>query len=107
MRVFWLLAVMFVFSAASAQAVDDRAAKGLAKDSDCFKCHSVSKQKDGPPYKEIAKKYKDDPTALEKLMKHATTTPMVKIDGKEEKHGRVKSDDPEEIKNLVQWILSQ
>ncbi len=31
--------------------VDDEAALALMKKSGCFKCHSVDKKKDGPPYR--------------------------------------------------------
>lgn len=101
------LLIVIALSATTAHAVDDRAAQALAKDSDCTKCHSVSKEKEGPAYKKVAEKYKGDPAAEEKLIKHATTSPTVKVEGKEEKHPRIKSDDPAEIKNLVQWILSR
>ena len=44
--------------AAPAYAVDEAAAEALARKSGCFKCHAIDKKKDGPPYKEIAGKYK-------------------------------------------------
>lgn len=95
------------FWATTGYAVDERAANALAKDSNCFKCHSVSKKKDAPSYKEIAAKLKSKPDAEAIVTKHITTQPMVKVDGKEEKHEMVKSKDAAEIKNLVQWILSR
>ena len=64
-------------------------------------------KKEGPSYKEIAAKYKDKADAEATLTKHITTSPMVKVDGKEEKHEAVKSKDAGEVKNLVQWILSR
>ena len=87
-------------------AVDADAAQALLKKSDCFKCHSVDKKKDGPAYKEVAKKYKGKADAEDKLTKHMTTSPMVEIDGKKEEHKAIKSKDAAEIKNVVQWILS-
>lgn len=87
-------------------AVDADAAQALLKKSDCFKCHAVDKKKDGPPYKEVAKKYKGKADAEDKLTKHITTSPMVEIDGKKEEHKSIKSKDAAEIKNVVQWILS-
>lgn len=92
---------------AQAQAVDVAGAEALAKKSNCTKCHSVDKKKDGPPYKETAAKYKGKADAEAKLTKHITTGPKVKIDGVEEEHQIVKSKDPAEIKNLVQYILSR
>jgi cytochrome c len=87
-------------------AVDADAAQALLKKSDCFKCHAVDKKKDGPPYKEVSKKYKGKADAEEKLVKHITTSPMVEMDGKKEEHKSIKSKDAAEIKNVVQWILS-
>ncbi len=87
-------------------AVDADAAQALLKKSDCFKCHAIDKKKDGPPYKEVAKKYKGKADAEDKLTKHITLSPMVEIDGKKEEHKSIKSKDAGEIKNVVQWILS-
>ncbi|MEI8163542.1 MAG: c-type cytochrome [Betaproteobacteria bacterium] len=87
-------------------AVDADAAQALLKKSDCFKCHAIDKKKDGTPYKEVAKKYKGKADAEDKLTKHITLKPMVEIDGKKEEHKDIKSKDPAEIKNVVQWILS-
>jgi len=87
-------------------AVDADAAQALLKKSDCFKCHSIDKKKDGPAFKDVAKKYKGKADAEDKLVKHITTKPMIEIDGKKEEHKAVKTSDPAEIKNAVQWILS-
>ncbi|MCR6631101.1 MAG: c-type cytochrome [Magnetospirillum sp.] len=108
MRIAVLAAVAAIaLSPLAANAADDKAAEALAKDSNCFKCHSVSKKKEGPSYKEVAEKYKGNPEAQAKLFAHVTTQPTVKIDGKEEKHEKVKSDNPAEINNLIEWILSR
>ena len=87
-------------------AVDADAAQALLKKSNCFKCHAIDKKKDGAPYKEVAKKYKGKADAEEKLFKHMTTSPMVEIDGKKEEHGKIKSKDDAEIRNVIHWILS-
>lgn len=104
------LAVMLAMAcmplAANAAEADADAAKALLKKSDCFKCHAIDKKKDGTPYREIAKKYKGKADAEEKLFKHMTTGPMVKIDGKEEEHAKIKSTDNAEIRNVIRWILS-
>ncbi|QDX82211.1 hypothetical protein B9N43_13725 [Denitratisoma sp. DHT3] len=89
----------------TSQAQNADAAKALLKKNDCFKCHALDKKKDGPSYKEVASKRKGDPDAMEKLTKHMTTAPKVKIDGKEEEHKQIKATS-EEIKNLINWILS-
>lgn len=88
-------------------AVDADAAQALMKSSGCFKCHAVDKKKDGPAFKEVAKKYTGKADAEDKLYKHLTTKPMIEIDGNKEEHAAVKSSDPAAIKNLVQWILAQ
>jgi cytochrome c len=88
-------------------AVDADAAQALAKKSNCTKCHAVDKKKEGPPYKETATKYKGKADAEQKLFTHLTTSPKVKVDGKEEEHTMVKSKDEAEIKNLIAYILSQ
>lgn len=90
-----------------AHAVDEAAAEALARKSGCFKCHAIDKKKDGPPYKEIAGKYKGKADAEAKLTTHVTTAPKVKIDGKEEDHEQLKTKDPNDVKNVVQWILSR
>jgi cytochrome c len=90
-----------------ALAVDADAAQALAKKSECLKCHSVDKDKKGPSFKKVSEKYKGKPDGEEKVTKMITTGPKVKFDdGTEEEHKMVKSKDPAEIKNLVDWILS-
>ena len=88
-------------------AVDADAAQAQLKKSDCLKCHSVDKKKDGPSFKETAKKYKGKADAEDKLIKHVTTSPTIEIDGKKEEHKSLKTKDAAEIKNVVQWILAQ
>ena len=90
-----------------AHAVDADAAMALAKKSNCMKCHSVSAKKDGPSFKETAAKYKGQPDAEQKLITHLTTSPKIKVEGKEEEHPSVKTTDPNETRNLAQWILAQ
>lgn len=88
-------------------AVDEEAAVALAKKSNCLKCHSVDTKKEGPAYKEVAKKYKGKPDAEKKLFTHVTTGPKVKIDGEEEDHQIIKSKNEAEILNVIRWILSR
>ncbi len=91
--------------ALSVHAADEDAAKALLKKNDCFKCHALSKKKDGPSYKEVAEKRKGEADAVQKLRTHMTTGPKVKVEGKEEEHKILKGSDAE-IKNLIDWILS-
>lgn len=101
-----LAAVLAPFPAQAAGPVDADAARALAKKSDCFKCHTVDDKKDGPAYREVAKKYRGKADAEAKLYTHVTTSPKVKIDGEEESHGVVKSKNDAEIYNLIRFILS-
>jgi len=85
--------------------IDEEAAKALAKQNKCTKCHSSDKKKDGPSFKETAAKYKGKPDAAEKLYTHLTTHPEIEVDGKKEEHTAVKGSDAE-IRNLIAWILA-
>lgn len=89
----------------AAQAADGNAARALLKKNDCFKCHALDKKKDGPSYKEVASKRKGEADGAQKLHTHMTTSPKVKVDGKEEEHKQIKGTD-EEVNNLIAWILS-
>ena len=95
----------------AAQAVDADAAKALAKQNNCFKCHAIDKEKDGPAYKKVAEKYKGKANAETRLTEHITSGEKAKFpDGHEEEHKIVKTSPPkdmEQVKNLVQWILAQ
>jgi cytochrome c len=102
-----LIALTAIGLSGSSLAMDEAAAESLARKSGCFKCHAIDKKKDGPPYKEIAAKWKGKGDAEQKLTTHVTTSPKVKIEGKEEEHEQLKSKDPADVKNVVQWILSR
>ena len=94
--------------ATSSFAVDADAAQALAKKNDCFKCHSIDKEKKGPSYKKIAAKYKGKPEGQDALIKNFTTSPKVKLDdGTEEDHKMLNTKDVAAQKNLADWILSQ
>lgn len=80
-------------------------AEALAQKSNCLMCHSVDKKILGPAYKDVAAKYKGDKTAEAKLIQ------KVKAGGSgawgdmpmPPNSPQVKDED---IKTLVQWILS-
>jgi len=115
MRQFRVLLVLVLWgmfgSAFSANAADADAAKATARQSGCFKCHSVEKEnkdKDGPTYKKVAEKYRGKANAEERLITHITTGEKAKFpDGHEEDHKIIKTKDMGEIKNLIGWILAQ
>ncbi len=96
------------FSTITFAAVDADAAKGLARQNSCFKCHSVDKEKDGPTFIKVAAKYRGNPKAEEKLEHHLTSGEKAKFpDGHEEDHKIINTKDKAELKNLVDWILAQ
>lgn len=101
-------AITLLFSLNASAAVDVDAAKTLARENNCFKCHGVDKEKDGPSYKKVAEKYRGKPGAEERLITHVTSGEKAKFpDGHEEEHKNIKGKaSPESIKNLVDWILS-
>lgn len=91
-----------------ALAADDLAARRLAKENNCFRCHAVEREKDGPAWSAIGAKYRQKPDGEAKLMHHLTSAPKIKLleQGTEEEHKIAKFRDPAQLKNLVQWILS-
>jgi cytochrome c len=91
-----------------AHAVDAAAAEVTARQNNCFKCHAAEKKKDGPSFAETAAKYKGKADAEARLVTHITTGEKAKFpDGHEEDHKIIKTKDQAEIKNLVNWILTQ
>jgi cytochrome c len=92
------MAVALLATPIAAAAADADAAQGLARQNNCFKCHSVENKKMGPAWKDVAAKYKADKDAEAKLVKHLTTGPN--------DHPVIKAKSPDDTKNLVNWILS-
>lgn len=101
-----LIGLFSVMAMASANALADaKAGEALAKKDGCFTCHTVDNKVVGPAYKEVAAKYKGDKSAeaklIEKVKKGGSgvwgqipmppNSPQVK---------------DEDIKTIVQWILS-
>lgn len=77
----------------------------LAKANGCLVCHTVDKKVLGPAYKDIAAKYKGDKTAEAKLIEKIKN-------GSSGVWGPIPMPKPakpykdEDVKTLVQWILS-
>ncbi len=103
-----IAALLFSFAAGAA---DETAARELARANNCFKCHAISKDKDGPAYHKVAEQLKGNADAEAKLIHHLTSGEKAKFpDGHEEDHKIVKTDPPNDmaqIKTLVDWILAQ
>ena len=107
---FGILPMMAALSASAFadESVDADAAVKLARSESCLRCHGVTKKKEGPPYTVIAAFYRSNPEAVDVIYEHITTGPKVKLtDGHKEKHKALMDKTPEQIKNLVRWILSQ
>ena len=87
----------------SAPALADDAGEKLAKDKGCTACHGIDKKLVGPPYKDVAKKYKGDAAAPAKLAEKV-------VKGGSGVWGPIPmppnkvTDD--EAKKLVAWVLS-
>ena len=104
------MSIGLTFSLTAIADVDVDAAKALARQNNCFKCHAAEKDKDGPAYKKVAEKYKGKDNAEARLIEHITSGEKAKFpDGHEEAHKIVQTSPPKDmaqIKNLVDWILS-
>ena len=101
-----LICIGFLTTPGAVLASDEAAARDLAQSSGCFKCHGVDKKKDGPALRDVAAKYAGVADAEAKLIYHVTSGEMVKFDdGHEEHHKKVKTNSPNDTRNLVQWIL--
>jgi cytochrome c len=114
---FKVIPVVIAFSAVAAEpaavaaapsAVDADAAITLARSSSCLRCHGVDKKKEGPSYKVIAAFYRSNKDAEEVLIEHVTIGPKVKLtDGHKEVHKSIADKSPEQVRNLIRWILAQ
>jgi cytochrome c len=88
-------------------AIDAPAAEQLINQNKCTKCHTVDRKKDGPAYRDVAAKFRAEADAESKVLHHITAGEMVKFpDGHKERHKKLKADDPAEVKNVANWILS-
>jgi cytochrome c len=93
---------------AAGPAYDPQAAKAMALKDSCLRCHGLTKQKEGPIYSAVATKYRGNPNAEARLYEHLTTGEVAKMsDGHTEFHKSIAHQDPQEIRNLVRWILAQ
>ena len=105
-----LLAVgLLGFAASAALAVDVDAARVLARQNNCFKCHAIKADKEGPAWSKVAQKYHGKSEGEDRLIVHLTSGEKARFaDGHEEEHKVVRTEPPqdrEQIRNLVDWIL--
>ena len=94
--------VLLAFAAPGVASADEAAAKANG----CLKCHAVDKKKDGPAYKEVAKKYKGKADAEAKLTTFLAKGGKIKVDGVEEDHKTVKGGDTAVANSIAKWILA-
>lgn len=99
-----LLAASLLAAGSAGAALDTTSAEAMMKKDGCAACHSIDKKLIGPPYVEVATKYKGDKDAVAKL------TDKVKKGGVGV-WGQIpmppNAQVPEaDIKDLVTWILT-
>ncbi|MDB5894212.1 MAG: cytochrome [Rhodoferax sp.] len=66
-RILTALAVLTTAFAGLSATTPALADQALAQSKNCMACHAVDKKLVGPAYKDVAAKYKDDATAVDKL----------------------------------------
>jgi cytochrome c len=101
MRYLLMLAASLAF-AGNAFAGDGEA---LAKKSHCTTCHGIDKSKVGPSFMEIAAKYKDDKNA-QAFLEMKVRNGGEGVWGDSSMKATTQSVSDEDIKNIVQWVLS-
>ena len=93
---------------ASGEICNAAAAKALMMKDHCLTCHSLTKQKSGPTFKAVAKRYQGNPNAEADLYAHLTSDDVSKMpDGDTGYHKCIKTENPERVRNMVRWILDQ
>ncbi len=103
MKLLMITAASTALLALSGTASADDKGQALAQKNACLSCHGVDKKIVGPAFKEVAKKYVNDPGAEARLIA------KVKAGGKGvwgeipmPPNPQVK---PEDLQNIVEWVL--
>jgi cytochrome c len=99
----FFMAALFVAQAADA-ALDNASAQALMQKSGCAACHAVDKKVIGPPYQDVAAKYRGDKDALAKLSDKVKKG-GVGVWGQVPMPPNAQIPDAD-IKELVSWILT-
>ena len=93
---------------ASGQDCRPEEAKVMAVKDHCLRCHGVTKQKEGPSFAVVAKRYRGSPTAEADLYAHLTSHDVSMMsDENTGVHKCIAGENPEKIRNMVRWILDQ
>ncbi len=99
---------LFSSDDAAPKPYDEAAARSLAHKDSCLRCHGVHREKRGPSYAHIAADYRARPEAERALYDHLTKGEgPVMPDGHMETHRVIHTQDPDQVRNLVRWILAQ
>jgi cytochrome c len=80
--------------------------KRIVSKNKCFKCHAIKRKKVGPAYRDVSKRYNEDPEGREKIYKHLTTSPTIEVEGREETHVNLKTRGDKDIQQVISWLLS-
>jgi cytochrome c len=96
-------AAAMIFGASANAAVDAAKAKQLAQKYNCLACHAVDKKLVGPAYQDVAKKYKGDKGAEDKLIGKVKAGGSGVWGAIPMPPNNVPDAD---VKTLVEWILS-
>jgi cytochrome c len=90
--------------------VDADAAITLARNNGCFRCHAITRVKPGPSFEAVAQGYKGNLAAgYKREYAHLTAGDIFVFAGIIGHHRVLETDppnDPAQLKNLVDWILS-
>jgi cytochrome c len=62
-------AILAVAGAFPGEARSQQDAEALADKYNCFMCHRVEEKRVGPAFRDVARRYKDDPQAMDRLAK--------------------------------------
>ena len=105
MKRHWIALAAGLSVAGGAHAVlDNAAAEALMKKDGCAACHEVDKKLIGPPFQDVAAKYKGDKDAAAKL-RDKVKKGGTHVWGEAAMPPNVSPSDAD-IKELVDWILS-
>ena len=105
MKRHWIASAVGLSIACSADAVlDNAAAETMMKKDGCAACHEIDKKLIGPPFQDVAAKYKDDKDAAAKL-RDKVKKGGTHVWGEAAMPPNVLASDAD-IKELVDWILT-
>lgn len=97
--------LLLTVAAAVAVSVPALASQELADANKCKKCHHVDLKKDGPSFKEIAKKYAGQPDIADKLV-NKVMKGSTGVWGSEQEMPENKKIAKADAKTIVTWILT-